>query len=521
MAHYYLELENSVDLAIVDVNFPVDHADYFFVTVMNPSHSPSGTNITEIYLTVEDDENLYNVKNTYPEELPIPLERGTSKNIKCTIDWGNFSGKTITVHVSALNASGASSSFRTEFVKLEVEAYFNATESINYFNVSVKNNVSSAINLTLTEVSIDYEPIEDMSIELPRNISIGETIDFQCFFNWRGYSKPLVKIETLEGYSAEIRKELRSVVVLQVMNVTFNEANPDANEINITFFNSEESAAPVDITNIVLQYDNVTEYNITETLANPSLPYRLEKNNTTTFKCTWIWKDYRDKNIVITAYTKQGFVSTPITVKTPPEVVAKITDVKFDLDDTEQFFVNVTNMPCSLYEINVTKIEFNQNSTVTDSSIIVIDGQSSFTCGFNWTGFLGKNVTITVNILYNVSETSSIPYNLTLPYIKIRAVAFSNFEHGNPYVNITIYNSVFSTTNATITRMFIETENGTLPIDGTLTNPKISPQGYELTIGTEITIVCPWDWSPYVGKDVTVIVETADGLKATKMLTVS
>jgi len=514
MSNFYLESQN-IGLVITEVGFQVDHADYFNVTVMNPSHSPSETNITEIYFTVEGDNSLYNVTRTYPEMLPIPLERGTSKTVKCLRNWGNFAGKTITVHVSGANASGAVYSAETEFVKLEVQTYFNATESVQQFNATVKNDPDSAINLTLSKVYFDYDPVGNLTLELPRKISQGESINFQCFLDWEGHGKPLVQVETSEGYIGEVRTEVPSVIILQVANVIFNETNP--NEVSITLFNSADSATLVDITDIVLAYANETEF-INKSLINPPLPYKLDKNKTATFNCNWNWTDesYRDLNVTITAYTKQGFVSESKTVETPRAVVAKITDLEFDLDDTGQFYVNVTNMPCSLYEINVTDIMFDQNSTAMNYSLIGIGGQESFTCGFNWTSFVGRDVVITANITYNVNETSFILYNLTLPYVKIRTVAFSNFSLGNPYLNVTIYASEFSTINATITRIFVETENGTFPIDGAITNPKISQQVYNLTIGTEITIVCPMDWSPYLDREVTVIVQTADGFQVSK-----
>jgi hypothetical protein len=99
-------------------------------------------------------------------------------------------------------------------------------------------------------------------------------------------------------------------------------------------------------------------------------------------------------------------------------------------------------------------------------------------------------------------------------------VTFADFPLGNPYMNVTVGNSVFSKTNATIVQIFIQTQNGTQPIDGTISYPKISPQGYPVVAGTEQTITCPWDWSQYVGTNVTVVVQTADGFQAPTTLKV-
>lgn len=523
IANFYLEPENTVGLVITEVNFPVDHADYFDITIMNPSHSPSGTNIAEIYFT--SDGKRKNVTNTDLGELPIFLERGNSKTIRCFEKWGQFAGKTITVHVSATDASGAVRSVKTEYVKLEMEVEFDAAVSCKQFNLTIRNYPQSAINLTLTKVYINWEIPENIVLlpncenaTFPMSLPLNRSVSFQCFYDWESFVNPLVHVETLEGYYIEKRANATASILLLTTDVAFNETS--SNEISVAILNSAESSTPVDITNIALAYDNKTDF-INGSLVNPPLPYRLEKNKTVTFNCIWNWSNqsYRDINTTITAHTKQGFVSQSKTVRTPPQVVGKITDVRFDLDDTENFFVNVTNMPCSLHQINVTKIELDQNLTVMNYSIIDVGKQVMFNCKYNWTSFVGQNATITVHITYNENETS-ILCNLTLPYFKIRGVPFSNFSLGNSYVNITIYTSEFSTINATITQIFIETEGGTRLIDGTITSPKISPDGYELAKGIEITIVCPWDWNPYLGENVTVIVQTADGFQASKTVQV-
>jgi hypothetical protein len=503
MANFYLEPE-TVDLVVTNVDFPVDHADYFYVTVMNPSHSPSGTNITEIYFTVEGDNNVYNVKDTYPEELPnIPLERATSKTIKCFMNWGNSAGKIITVHVSGVNASGAARYVKTEFVKLDVQAYFNATESCKYFNVTVKNDALSVINLTLTDVLFDYEPVTN--IELPRNIPIGETVEFQCFVDWQGHPNPLVQVKTLEGYIAEIRKEAPSLVILPITDVTFNETNPK--DISITLFNSPESATLIDVVNVTLTDDNGTEYVVR--LFDP--PLRVEKNETVTFNCVWDWTNYRDRNVTITAHTKQGFTSSPLTPppKTPQPIIFKITELGFNLTDTGYFLVNITNMPCSLQDINITQIKFNENSTSFEFQTVSIGEEIQFNCTFDWKGFRGADVSITIY----TAEGLNISESITLPSVRLEIglPIFDELSIGIPYINITISNTIFSARNVTITQIIFETENTTYVIDGTLTNPKLIPDGYSLAIGANVTIVCPWNWTLNPNQDVTITVQTAEG----------
>jgi len=509
IANFYLEPENTAELVITEVNFPVDHADYFDVTVMNPSHSPSGTNITKIYFTAEGEEDIYYVRIA-DLELPIFLERGTSKTIRCFENWGQFAGKTITVHVSATNASGAVRSIETEFVKLEIETYFNATESCKYFNVTVKNNAQSAINLTLTKVYFSDAPVENVAIELPKNLPRGEPIEFRCFVGWEGYPKPRIRVETTEGYEVEIEEEVSSLVGLWVTNVVFNETNPS--EISISFFNPPDSATLVDITDIVLTYDNGTEYYINGSLANPSLPHPLERNETITFNCVWPWRSYRDRDVTMTAYTRQGFTSTSKTVKTRQPVIFKITELNFNLTNTGYFLVNVTNMPCSLQSINVTKIKLNENVTeITPSFGEILAGEErQISCAFNWTDFRGDNVTVTVCTENGLNISKSV----MLPSIELKLSedpTFAKATVGIPYVNITVSNTMFSAENATITQIIFETENATDIIDGTLTSPKLIPDGYVLIIDANATIVCPWDWTLHLKQDLRITVQTAEG----------
>lgn len=517
MAPFYRE-PDTVNLAVTDVNFPVNRADYLNFTIMNPSHSPSGTNITNIYLTVEGESTTINIASSFPN-LPFPLDRGMTKTVECFTNWGQYAGKTITVHVSSVNASGASRSAKTEFVRLEVDAYFNATESSEYFNATVTNN-HSAINLTLSRIWLDSDPIENRTIGFPRVIQPNETIKFDCFINWQTHGRPVVKAETTEGYSAQIGKEAPSVVDLQVTDVTFSET--DSNKVNITLSNFPESGTLVDITSIGLAHGNITDF-ITGNLSSPSLPFMLNISNAVTFDCTWNWgsQAYRNMDINITVYTKQGFTSQNRTVTTPAEVAGKIADVEFDLDDTNQFSVNVTNLPYSLQTINVTRIDLNQNTANMTSALVATGEQATFACSSNWTGLLRQNVTITAYIAFGANGTATLTQNVTVPYVKIRDASFTDSEFGtHTVVNITIYNSAFSTLNATVTQIFIKTQNKTQPLDGTIARPAISPQGYELTIGTEATISCYWNWGAYVGEEITVIVQTADGLQASTTLVV-
>jgi hypothetical protein len=511
MANFYLEPENTVDLVITQVDFPVDHADYFYVTVMNPSHSPSGTNITEIYFTVEGDNKLYNVTSTYPEKLPIRLEKGTSKTIRCDESWGEFAGKTIMVHVASTDASGAAASIKTQYVKLEVSTRFNATVSCKQFNVTINNDPQSAINLTLTKIYINMMPIEnisrlpnDQNVSFPINAATGNPISLRCWYNWETFKNPKIRVETSEGYYAEASANATASILLLISDVVFNETKPD--ELSITVSNSQYSSTPVDISDIVLTYRNGTQdqqYHINGTLTIPQFApyYRLGIGNTTTFKhCIWNWKDFRDQNVTITVYTKQGYAPVSKTLTTPKEIVFKIS-ASFNLTDTGYFLVNVTNMPYSLQNITVTQIKLNSNPSNFTSQTIPAGNWSQFNCAFDWTAFRGSTVTITVN-----ASNTIVFQNVSLPYMLLRIIDVNFTTSGNgKEFNVTIENIGNSLRNATIARIVVRFGNETVFQSEGI--------GYVVEVGKNTTLTFPWDWSNYETKEVTISVYTTENLE--------
>ncbi|HVP17054.1 MAG TPA: hypothetical protein VMT42_06780 [candidate division Zixibacteria bacterium] len=500
---------SNVSLNITSANFPLYHADYFVVTVLNPSYSSSGTNITSIYVTVANETNVLNVTNTNPI-LPVFVDIGASVTIQCNFNWGAYAGKNITVSVSPQSGTGATYIVHPSFVGFTANAYFNGTDTVESFVMIVQNDANSAINLTLAGVSIDGTAVSDFSITLPKVIYTGNSSAFTCFFDWQGHANPQVVAETQEGYNAEVTEQVNASSLLLVDNVQFNET--DSGRINVTLLNAPGSTTPVNIANVTIAHGNITDV-INGTLSNPALPYLLDVNANVTLNCAWSWANdsYRNMTIRITAFTSQGFISQTATFTTPGEVAARVDQTEFDLGETGHFTVNVTNLPYSLQQINMTEIDFNNNAINISSPLLAIGGQAAFVCEFNWSSFVGQQAKITAHVTYG-NNSLLLPFQTNVTYFEISNVSFSDFSLGNPYMNVTVSNSQFSKTSANITQIFIQTENGTQTIDGTISYPQINPQ-YLLAKGTQQTITCPWNWSPYSGQDVTVIVQTADGFQ--------
>ena len=514
MASYYHQPENMISLVITDVNFQVDKASYFNLTIMNPSNSISGANITRIYFTVEEDSNIYDVTTTEPA-FPIRVERASTKTIKCLRNWGAFAGKTITVHVSAIDASGAEKSFKTSFVSMEVTPKFNPTISCTHFNLTVSNLLQSVINLTIKRIYFNLIPLDNATIlrdgqnvTLPFKLAIGESVSLQLFHNWEYYKDPTVRVDTSEGYYYEARANATATTLLTIDNVVFNENKADADEFSLTISNSEESSTPIDIVDIVLTYPNGTAHHINGSNTSPSFvpSYRLDINKTVTFaNCIWNWKNYRDENITITVYTKQGYTPVSRTVETPPPIILKITELSFDLADTGHFLMDVTNMPSSLQNITITNttffdgtktIQINQ-TTPTLPHEIQVGKTQTFNCTIDWSDYKGKNITITVYASqYNAS------YLFTLPIVTLNATFNSSIS--TQYFSLTIENNALSTIG--ITGISV---NGT-SINSTLTYPALP-----VTLENEETLVilCRFDWQTLSGSDVTISVMTSNGFE--------
>ena len=505
MAPFYLE-SDTADLIITNVNFPANNANYFNLTVMNPSHSVLGTNITDIYIE-SSGNNKTSITNSAPA-LPIFMDRGTQQTFNCTLNWGVFAGNVLTVHVLTINNTEASLPVQTPSVKIRLVALFDPSDTIQHFNATVTNE-NSPINLTLSQVLFDLTPVDNMSITLPQVLQPNQTVTFTCYTNWQGHINPSVRAVTAEGFTAELRSTVGSIVTLRTTSVDFDLEN--TSHVNVTLTNSADSASNVNITSLTFQYGNVTDTIVNGT--TPTLPLVLAINQTITITCPWNWADtsLRNINIQVIAYTAQGFTSIPLTVTTPARYSGGIVGVNFDLTNTGAFSVNVTNLGYSVQAANVTEVDIGQNATSISPTLIAPGTNGSLVCSFDWSNLVGQSVTIKVHLLYNSTEIQPT-INMTLPYLEITNTSFSSPASEIPYVNITVKNSELTKFNATIVQVLIRNETTPLLV--------IESSGYEVDVGSEIGIVCSWNWIPYTNENVTVVLTTADGFQVSTTIKV-
>ncbi len=519
MSNFYFE-PSTVNMEMTDLVFPVENAGYFNVTLAVPSSSMTAVNVTDIFLAPTGVANLSQVTNTDPD-LPVLIDKASSKTIMCNFNWTDFVGQNVTVYAETENGAATANSAVTPFVQLTISTSFNATDSVEYFEVTASNSDNSSIDLNITKVLFALETLQNFSKPLPLVVPRGESVTFRCFYNWEGRSLQVITVQTAQGYYGRSITDAGATVLLQVTDVSFNETDPT--KISATLSNSNESVTLVTVTNITVAYADKLDV-ITGSNSSPAFPQPIAAGSNATFTCAWNWTAaaFRNTEVVVTAYTKQGFVSTQLPVVTPPQVSATISEVVFDTADTGSFSLNVTSQEYSLYPINLTRVELDQNVTTINQVALAPGDTALMVCTFNWSSMTGDNSVINITYSYTSANINgTVQYSLRLPYYRVSNVSFLTSPLGTPYFNMTFSTSEFAKTSANITQIFVKIGNTTSVIDGTIASPTISQSGYVVAKGTDVMIICPWNWNTFVNTSATIIVQTSDGAQASIRMTIT
>ena len=504
LSSYYNMPENATLLIVEDVVFPVSDARYFNVTILNPSNSVLDVNITAISLSVKEKDEVYNVTTAEPA-LPFLLSIGTRCTFKCLRNWSDLAGETVRVEPVTANASTKSYSYITPNVKLNVSPEFDASQSIEYFNLIVENSAEPSINLTISEIKL-FALSLNVTPSLPYILPPNQTQIFRCDFNWedlRG-ENATITVETSEGYESVYTTSELPSAVLYIDEVKFDYA--DTTYFNLTIVSSEESTVTAKLNKINLTLSDGTTITLDTVPPLDIIPIYVPPNESLTIRCNLNWTEHRDEKITVKAYTEQGFTLSGKLSTTPPAIVWEITDVTFDLDDVERFWVNVTNTPCSLQSVNVTEIRLNNNVTeITPSYWDIAAGEEKrFSCAFNWTSFKGETVTITVE----TADGLTIFKSKSLPSVELKILNASfNASEDGKYFNVTIGNVEESLFNVTGSRIVISLENETIY--------ESRGVGIPIKVGENVTLIFSMNWSLFENQEVTISVYTEEGFEAT------
>ena len=384
-------------------------------------------------------------------------------------------------------------------------------QNTSYFFVTLLNPSYSPKEAHVTEIVAstgkDIHNITEVDPLLPYRLKKGEEETFECAWNWANYTGETVRIIAFvaDGSGPTFETET-PLVELMVTDIRFN-STLGVTHFNMTVHNSASSVTHVNITEI-----EVAEETLRSTDIVPSLPIRLDPDSSVALKCNWNWSNYQNTSVSVAVRTLQGYVNYTAKV-TPLPVTLEIVDVDFDPTNTTRFNVTVRNDEGSPTHVDISTLTV----TMENGTVQEIDGTKvlpqihpstyplnpnateTFKCPWNWIRYWGKNVTITVDTLqdFTIQYTVATPSPINITNVVFDPALTSEF-------NVTVDNSEFYPTNANINDITLTVENETIKIAGTEVQP--FPLPHSLNPNSNITFVCPWNWTNYQGKTVTVMV---------------
>lgn len=507
---YRVPKETTINIEAA--SFPAQNATIFNVSILNPSYSPSNATVNQVKVITGDTVN--NAEILQPASRQI--KPGELKNFTCRWNWSNETGKEVIILAFIAEGQGAPGfNVTTPVMGIAITGTsFDAAETTNSFNVTVKNQPTSVEYVNISKIIVTTDTVQELtpSPPLPHALNPDESENFTVPLTWTYYRNKSITItvQTLQGYATSYTRLTPLPVSLTVTQAVFNET--DTAHFNLTVRNSASSPAYANITRISVAMENGTSLNINET--TPQLPNVIPIGAVTKFTCAWSWTYYRDKNITITVYQLEGPTATYVKA-TPPSVLLTITGTVFNATETNQFNVTVKNSPFSILDANITAIGVTPKgaqetliANVTPALYYMLSPNSSveFNCLWNWTAYQGENVTISVYAVgYTANYTAALPpqVNLTITEVLFNTTATTTF-------NVTVQNPELSPISVNITRITVRMENGTT-YEINETTPALE---YTLYPNTTITFTCTWDWTNYRSKNATVTVYTREDYRA-------
>ena len=511
-----IRIPDEPSVAITGVSFTPQNTSYFNLTLMNPSYSPSKTNIIGI-LTLTEEEKTHTVTDVNPS-IPYELLDGYNQTFQCFWNWANYTGQIIGISVFVEDGSGPTSVGLAPFVGLNItDVDFNPSVGITSFNLTVQSNENSTTYANITDITLQTTTLEAENItpSLPYTLNPNSSVTFKCLWDWTDYQNASITIavNTLQGYVSYATDFTPEPVAFEVTDVLFSET--DTNHFNATIQNSELSPGYLNISKITLTLENDTVVELNETEVGPSLPYTLNPNSSITFECRWDWNTYRDKNVILRVHTLQNY-TTYYGTATPSPI--EVINMIFDPVNTSGFNVTVQNSEFYTTHVNLTDITLvleegivqSINGTRTTPQLphkLEPNSTVTFICPWNWTNYQGKNVTVFVGSIENYTAhfTTATP---TRVFFAVVSVVFDPIDTKN--FNITVRNSEFSLDDAYITKITLTLKNRTV-IEISNVLPLLP---YTLSLNSTATFQCSWNWTDYRNENIVITIQVREGLIA-------
>jgi len=517
---YFITLESVIPekttVSIANVTFNPQNTSYFFVTLLNPSYSPTEASVTEIVASIGKD--VHNITEVNPL-LPYRLVKGEEETFECVWNWANHTGETIKIIAFVADGSGPTFEAEAPLVDLRItDLSFNSTLGLTHFNMTVQNSASSVTHANITEIGVATETLkpEDIVPSLPIRLDPDSSVTLKCSWNWVNYQNTSVKVavHTLQGYMSHTAKLTPLPVTLEVTKVDFDFTNTTLFDFAVR--NNEISPTYLNITRITVTLENQTvrEWTMENgTGVDPHIPYTLNKNSSETFVCPWNWTEHRDKNVTVAIYTLQGFTAQYSQV-TPAPVILEIPEIDFDPLDTTSFSVTVENSEFSVANTNITEItvilqdDISRKINMTNPALPKVLNRAQlvqFNCTWSWAEYSGKNITLVVETQEGYSIHS---HPVLLKALTITDVLFNLLDPD--HFIVTVHNPTWL--DFTITTINVTVE-GQPPQNITVVIPSLPRT---LTPDTNLAFMCEWNWAAEQGKSVTITIVTLDGYETSQ-----
>jgi len=362
-------------------------------------------------------------------------------------------------------------------------------------------------------------PTDQIYPSLPHGLEKNESQTFKCTKDWTNYLNKTISItvQTMQGYEDNVTTFAQPLTV-EITNVIFSE--PDTTHFNVTVRNKLESSTSVNINKIAVTLENGTVREMNGTQIIPELPCKLDQNSTITFKCPWNWTHYRGKDVLVSIFTAQNYTIRYAKATPPPiEVISAI----FNPADTNSFNVTVHNSAFYYSSVNITKISLTfENGTVKEINgttvapqlpyVLAQDSSATFRALWNWANYQGKNVTITVGTAENYTA-QLVKVTPKRVFLTIASISFDSVD--TSVFNVMVRNSALSLESASITRVTVTFENGTVREVSNV----VPSLPYLLSPNSTTTFTCQWDWTSYRGKNITITIYTEKGYATSSLYT--
>ncbi len=201
-ATYQTQAAAFGNLAIINVGFYADLTVEKFNVTVGSSQSVAPVDITSIKL------NGSEVTST--PSLPYKLNPDASAVFELNYSWNHAQGKIVKIEVNTAQGYIISTTEIVPSIKLAItNLTFNTTDT-SHFNAMIKNDVTSADVVDLTQVTVNISgqsvTVAQVSPALPQRLLVGQEIILTFSWNWSSYqgqSIPVtVTVQTKQGFVA-------------------------------------------------------------------------------------------------------------------------------------------------------------------------------------------------------------------------------------------------------------------------------------------------------------------------------